>query len=372
MSMKTVRPLHLLITFALVAPVLSCGGGTTSNQRPGSRPGAVHLRGAGATFPAALYKRWFAAYEKEHPDVAVAYDVVGSGEGVRRFIGKGVKDEEKVDFGASDAAMTDEQLATIGGDALMLPAAAGAVVLVYNIPDFVGELRLSRKAYEGIFLGQITKWNDPSIATANPGTTLPDLGIAVVVRQDGSGTTYAFTNHLDAISTTWHSRRHGVSTRVSWPVNAMSAAGNEGVAGRIKLAIGAIGYVNYESARQAGLPMAVLENKSGAFVKPTTQSGTAALASAQLPENLRAFVPDPDGPDAYPIVTFTWILLRRAAVDPEKAAALATLFHWCLSDGQKSGPELGYVELPPTVAEKALSAIDSWRRTAGSGSPDRR
>jgi phosphate transport system substrate-binding protein len=232
------------------------------------------------------------------------------------------------------------------------------VALAYNLPDLAVDLKLSRKAYTGIFLGEIKNWNDPSIAKTNPGVKLPKLSIATVVRQDSSGTTYAFTKHLDAISEKWRVQ-HGPATLVNWPGNAMRAKGNEGVAARINQSIGSIGYVSYEFARQLGLKLAVLENKEGNFIKPTEQSCTAALAGAEMPENLRVFVPDPSGPDSYPIVTFSWILLYKNYPDSEKAASIRDLFKWCLLDGQKYAPKLGYVRLPANVTEKALAALNT-------------
>jgi phosphate transport system substrate-binding protein len=327
--------------------------GTAEAKAPA---GGVLLKGAGATFPSLLYQRWFAIYRGSHPNAAIAYDAVGSGEGIRRFTGTNVKPEEAVDFGASDAAMSDEQMAHVPAGVLLLPVTAGSVVLAYNLPGFQGELRLSRKAVAGIFLGEIKSWNDRSIAAANPRANLTNLTIATVVRQDGSGTTYAFTKHLDAISETWRSR-YGAATLVDWPGNAMRAKGNEGVAGLIEKSNGSIGYVSYEFARKIGLPIATLENKQGNFVRPSTQTSTAALASAELPGNLRVFVPDPAGQDSYPIVTMTWILLRKDYADPAKARAIRDLFEWCLRDGQKYAPELNYIPLPPAVTAKALPAL---------------
>ena len=204
---------------------------------------------------------------------------------------------------------------------LLLPATAGSVVLAYNLPGFDGELRLSRRAYAGIFLGEITNWNDKLIAASNPGVKLPKLTIATIVRRDGSGTTFAFTKHMDAISETWRSR-YGAATLVDWPGNAMRALGNEGVAARIQQSNGSIGYVNYEFARKLGLRVATLENKEGNFVKPSVESCTAALASARLPNNMRLFVPDPAGHGSYPIVTMTWILLHKDYGNAAKAKAI--------------------------------------------------
>lgn len=348
------------VTTLLLVTLSACSGngrGPGGQAKVEAPPGGVLVRGAGATFPALLYKSWFSTYQKEHPKVAIDYDVVGSGEGVRRFVGKEVDPDDQVDFGASDAAMTDKELAEVPDGVLMVPMTAGSLVLAYNLPGFTAELRLSRKAYEGIFLGDITKWDDPVIATANPGVKLPHLEVAVVVRSDRSGTTFAFTNHLSAMSDAWRTQ-HGASTAGSWPANVMRVPGNEGVAGRIKLAEGAIGYVNYGSAIQADLPMATLENKAGTFVKPTPESGTDTLASTELPENMRVFMPDPSGVDAYPIVTFSWILLHRNYADRAKAEALGALLRWCLLDGQRFGPDLGYVPLPPAVVSKALVAVD--------------
>ena len=346
-----------------VAVVLAASlvmGGCSSSDRgtveAKAPAGGVLLKGAGATFPSLLYQRWFTTYEASHPTAAIAYDAVGSGEGIRRFSGTNVKPEETVDFGASDAAMSDEQMAHVRAGVLLLPVTAGSVVLAYNLPGFEGELRLSRKAYAGIFLGEIKSWNDRVIAAANPKAKLPKLTIATVVRQDGSGTTYAFTKHLDAISEKWRGR-YGAATLVNWPGNAMRAKGNEGVAGLINHSDGSIGYVSYEFARKIGLRIATLENKDGAFVRPSAQTATAALASAQLPDNLRVFVPDPSGRDSYPIVTLTWILLRKDYADAGKARAIRDLFEWCLRDGQKYAPELNYIPLPPEVVARALPAL---------------
>ena len=319
--------------------------------------GALVLKGAGATFPSLLYKRWFTAYHDSHPDVFIKYAAVGSGEGIHRFIGKNVDSADQIAFGASDAAMTDAQIVQAGNDVIMVPATAGCVVLAYNLPGFRGELKLSRKAYAGIFLGQITRWNDPAIAAANPGVKLPDLSIVTAVRQDGSGTTYAFTNNLGAISDDWRGR-FGAATLVNWPGNAMRAKGNEGVAGLIEKSAGSIGYVGYEFARRIGLDYATLENKDGQYVKASEQTCSAALANAQMPDNLRLFVADPSGADSYPIATFSWILLRKS-YDAKTTDAVKGLLQWSLQDGQHYASELGYVPLPKSVAEKALAAVNS-------------
>jgi phosphate transport system substrate-binding protein len=349
----------------LVAFLAVLGGCSRSELEAQAQlpPGTVLLTGAGATFPSVLYNRWFALYHHNHPGIIIKYAAVGSGEGIRRFIGKAIAEEERVDFGASDAAMSDAEIARADNNALMIPVTAGCVVLAYNLPGFPGELKLSRRAYAGIFLGEIKQWNDPLIAQSNPGVKLPNLTIASAVRLDSSGTTFAFTKNLDAISEKW--RNHfGPATLIDWPGNAMRARGNEGVAGLIGKSEGAIGYVGYEFARKLGLNTAALENKDGKFVTPSDESCRAALASAELPENLRAFVPDPKGMDSYPIVTFSWILLREKYKDAETANALRELFQWCLQDGQRYSPELGYIRVPASVAEKAAAALNRIRAGA--------
>jgi len=320
--------------------------------------GSTVLKGAGATFPSLLYKRWFSAYHSLHADTYVHYAAVGSGEGIQRFIGKNIPEDEQVDFGASDAAMSDSQIAQASNNVLMVPATAGCVVLAYNLPGFNGELKLSRQAYADIFLGEITNWDDPRIAKSNPGVKLPNLTIVTVVRLDGSGTTYAFTRNLDAVSERWRGQ-FGPATLINWPGNAMRAKGNEGVAGLIENSVGSIGYVGFEFARRIGLSMATLENRDGNYVKASADTCAAGLATAGMPDNLRIFAPDPHGAESYPIVTFSWILLRKSYSNPQTADALRKLFQWSLQDGQHFAPELGYVPLPPSVAEKALAAVNS-------------
>jgi len=319
---------------------------------------ATHLRGAGATFPSLLYRRWFSAYHGINQGTYVTYEAVGSSEGIRRFIGKSIPVEQSVDFAASDAAMSDAEIARADNNVLMIPATAGCVVLAYNLPGYTGELRLSRRTYTAIFEGDIKDWSDPQIARDNPGVKFPHLTITTVVRQDGSGTTFAFTRNLDTISDKWRAR-YGPATLVDWPGNAMRATGNQGVAGLIEESNGSIGYVGYEFARRIGLNFASLENKDAKYVKPSEQSCAKALATAVVPENLRMFVPDPPGPDSYPLVTFSWILLHKSYRDASTADEVRKVLQWSLQDGQRYASELGYVALPSEVATKALAAIDT-------------
>jgi phosphate transport system substrate-binding protein len=355
---KFKRLLLALTALGLLGSLLACSRQGSANPKPPVPPNGVLLQGAGATFPSPLYKQWFSTYQQTHPQTVITYDSVGSGEGIRRFIGRNVSDEDKVDFGASDAALQDNEISQVPDGVVMLPVTAGGVALAYNLPDVPQNLKLSRRAYVAIFLGEINNWNDPLIAAANPGVKLPKLTIVTVVRRDASGTTFAFTKHLDAISEKWRSQ-YGPSTLIDWPGNAMRAKGNEGVAGLLSHSIGGVGYVGYEFAHRYGLRTALLENKAGKFVKPDAESLLAALASAEMPENLRVYVPDPASPDAYPIATFTWILLRRNYGDPAKAPALRDLFAWTLGDGQRSASDLGYIPLPPEVVEKAQGALQS-------------
>jgi phosphate transport system substrate-binding protein len=356
--MKLRRLLPALAALALLANLLACSAHAPAKPKPQVPPGGVLLQGAGATFPSLLYSQWFAAYQQAHPQTVITYDSVGSGEGIRRFLGRDVKDEEKVDFGASDAALQDNEIAQAPDGVVMVPMTAGGVALAYNLPGVTSDLRLSRQAYTGIFLGEIKNWNDPLITASNPGVTLPRLTIVTVVRQDASGTTFAFTKHLDAISEKWRNQ-FGPGTLVDWPGNAMRGKGNEGVAGLLQQSVGGLAYVGSEFAQRYKLRVALLENKEGMFVKPGEESIRAALASAQMPEDLRVYVPDPPGPAAYPIATFTWILLRRNYADPGKARALRDLFAWSLGDGQRYASNLGYIPLPPEVVAKAQAALET-------------
>jgi phosphate transport system substrate-binding protein len=340
----------LLLAVALCCTGIACKEQSTTRELP---PGVIQLRGAGATFPEPLYKKWLEVYQQRHADVALSYDAIGSGDGVKQFIA------DAVDFGASDAAMQDGEIAQVERGVQLVPVVAGSIVLAYNLPGLGGDLQLKRDVYVDIFLGNITRWDDPRIRETNPGLNLPGADIALVTRQDSSGTTFAFTNHLSAVSDAWRDRGPGVGGVIDWPGSAMSARGNEGVAGRIKQSEGAIGYVEYGTARRAGLTLAWLENKAGRFIQPHGGSGLATLLHTDLPENLRVFFPDPDGADSYPIVTYSWLLLYKKYADPQKAAALKRYVKWCLTEGQAFNESLGYVRLAPHVIARAMQAVDS-------------
>jgi phosphate transport system substrate-binding protein len=314
-------------------------------------PGKVTLQGSGATFPAPLYQRWFAEYTKAHPEVQVNYQPIGSGAGIKQFT------DGLTNFGASDAAMTDEQIAAVKDGVLLLPMTAGSIVLSYNVPGAPAEVKLSREAYVAIFLGKITNWNDPAIAKANGDAKLPDQKITVVSRSDGSGTTFVFTTHLSAVSEEWK-KGPGAGTSVSWPVG-VAGKGNPGVAALIKQTPGAIGYVEYAYAQQTKMPMATLENKAAKYVKGSDiESAAKTLENVKLPENLRAWIPDPDGADAYPIVTYTWLLCRKKYEDPAMAKTLKAIVDFGLTQGQSYSKELGYIPLPKSIVTTVQKAAD--------------
>ncbi len=310
---------------------------------------AQQLSGAGASFPAPLYQRWAVDYNKANPAVQVNYQSLGSGAGVKQFT------QGTVDFGASDAALTDQEIAKIAKGVVMLPATAGSIAIAYNLPG-ITDLKLSREAYAGIFLGKVARWNDPLIAKDNPDLKLPNLPISVAYRSDGSGTTFVFTKHLAAISEAFN-KEIGSDKTVPWPVG-VGGKGNEGVTALVKQSPGAVGYVEYGYAVNNGLSMASLQNKSGAFVKPTDASGAATLAHVKFPENLRVWPEDPAGPDDYPIATFTWILLYKS-YPPAKLAALKGFINYGLTDGQKISTDLGYIPLPAEVVAKCKTALET-------------
>jgi len=323
----------------------------------GSAPAQTSLRltGSGATFPFPIYSAWFKQFSAKSKGVTVDYQGKGSGAGIQDFINR------TVDFAASDAAMSDEDMAKVRGGVQLLPMTAGEIVIGYNLPGNPKELKLPREVYAGIFLGKITKWSDAKLKAANPGISFPDQDITVVRRADSSGTTFVFTTHLSAISEEWK-KTHGAGTTVSWPKSDKFVASpkNDGVTATIKQTPGSIGYIEYAFAKFAKVEMALVQNRAGQFVAPGGDGGPAALASVQLPSNLRAWISDPDGPKSYPIATYTWMLFYKENKDPAKAAALRQLVDFCLTDGQKLSHQMGYIPLPENVVgvvRKAASSI---------------
>lgn len=318
----------------------------SSAQIAGGKP--VSLSGAGATFPAALYQRWFSDFNKKNSNVQISYQSIGSGAGIKQFTAG------TVDFGASDVAMKEEEIAKVAKGVVLIPVAAGSIVFAYNLPD-VKELKLSREVYVNILLNKITKWNDPAITKLNEGVKLPDQAISVIYRSDGSGTTGVFTKHLSTVSAEWKSGP-GQGTAIQWPTGT-GAKGNEGVAAQIQQTVGSIGYIEYGYATQNKISFATIENKAGKYIKADPESGSKSLASIDLPPSLIAFEPDPKGDGAYPIVSFTWLLLYKKYDDPTKSESLKAMLEWALTDGQKNSAELGYIPIPDEVAAKIKPAI---------------
>jgi phosphate transport system substrate-binding protein len=311
---------------------------------------SVTLQGTGATFPAPLYQKWFAEYNQLHPEVQVNYQALGSGAGVKQF------QQGLVNFGASDAAMTDDEMKAVKDGVVLLPMTAGSIVLSYNVPGAPNPLKLSRDAYVGIFLGKIKSWDDPIISKANGGAKLPATKITVVTRSDGSGTTFVFTTHLSAISPEWKAGP-GAGKSVNFPVG-VAGKGNPGVTALIKQTPGAIGYVEYGYAMQTHMPMAELENHAGNYVKADLTTGENSLASVTLPPDLRAWIPDPQGANDYPIVTYTWLLCYKKYQDPKVAQTMKSLVDYGLDQGQKDSAQLGYIPLPASVIDKVKKAAD--------------
>jgi len=312
--------------------------------------GQTTLNGAGATFPNPIYSKWFSEYHKLHPDVEINYQSIGSGGGIRQVI------TGTVDFGASDMPMTDKQLQEAKRKILNIPTVLGADVPAYNIPGVTGELKFTPDALAGIFLGKISKWNDKAIASVNPGVNLPNQDIIVVHRSDGSGTTFIFTDYLSKVSSEWKSQV-GADTSVKWPVG-LGGKGNEGVAGSIRQLSGAIGYVELIYAVQNKIAYGSVRNSAGVFVKATLESVTAAAASApKMPDDFRVSITNAPGKDAYPISSFTWLLIPTPSKDPAKGKILADFLNWMVTDGQKMTAPLSYAPLPENVAAKVKEAI---------------
>ena len=312
--------------------------------------GQTTLNGAGATFPYPMYSKWFSDYNKLHPDVQINYQSIGSGGGIRQVL------SGTVDFGASDGPMTDEQLAQAKVKILHIPTVLGAVVPAYNVPGIGGEIKFTPEALAGIFLGKVQKWNDPAITQANPGVKFPDKPIIVVHRSDGSGTTFIFTDYLSKVSKEWESTV-GKGASPKWPVG-LGGKGNEGVAGQIRQLEGSIGYVELIYAVENKITYGSVKNAAGNFVKASLDGVTEAAASVKtMPSDFRVSITDPPGKTAYPISSFTWLLIPVQAQDPKKGKIIADFLVWMLNDGQKMTSQLSYAPLPASVVEKVKAAI---------------
>jgi phosphate transport system substrate-binding protein len=338
------RKIVLLFVCALLAtPVI---GQTTS------------LNGAGATFPNPMYSKWFAEYDKSHPGVEINYQPIGSGGGIRQVTAG------TVDFGASDMPMTDDQLkeaqSKLNTSILNIPTVLGADVPAYNIPGVTGEIKFTPEALAGIFLGKISKWNDKAITSANPGINFPDKDIIVVHRSDGSGTTFIWTDYLSKVSPEWKAQV-GANTSVKWPVG-LGGKGNDGVAGMIRQMSGSIGYVELIYAIQNNIPYGTVRNSAGIDVKASFQSITAAAATApKMPADFRVSITNSPGKDAYPISSFTWLLIPAQSKDPAKGKILKDFLNWMVTDGQTMTSALSYAPLPSNVVAKVQEAIKQVR-----------
>ena len=308
----------------------------------------TRLNGAGATFPYPIYSKWFSEYNKQHPDVQINYQSIGSGGGIRQVTAG------TVDFGASDGPMTDDQLSQVKGKLYHIPTVLGAVVPAYNVPG-VKDLKFSGDTLAKIFLGQITTWNDKAIAKDNPGTNLPNTAVVVIHRSDGSGTTYCFTDYLTKISQEW-AQGPGKSTSVKWPTG-IGAKGNEGVAGMVRQMEGAIGYVELIYAEQNHIAYGSMKNAAGSFIKASLDSVTAAAASAKMPPDYRVSITNAPGKDAYPISTFTWLLIPNKNSDPTKQKTIVDFLNWMVNSGQGMTKDLTYAPLPDAVATKVKATI---------------
>jgi phosphate transport system substrate-binding protein len=314
--------------------------------------GTILLNAAGATFPYPIYSKWFDVYHNAHPNVQINYQSIGSGGGIRQLLAG------TVDFGASDGPMSDDQLSQAKFKILHFPTVLGAVVPTYNIAGVSGELNFTQKALAGIYLGTITKWNDPEIAKANSGVNLPNTDIVVIHRSDGSGTTYIWTDFLGKVSEEWKKKVGNAATSVNWPVG-LGGKGNEGVTGLVKQTPNAIGYIELIYAIQNNIPYGKVQNAAGNFVKADLAGVTAAAAAdaKNIPADFRVSITNPAGPKVYPIASFTWLLIPAQIQDSAKREAIKDFLKWMLTEGQKYNEGLSYAQLPKEVIGRETQAI---------------
>jgi phosphate transport system substrate-binding protein len=316
---------------------------------------ALRVTGAGATFPYPIYSKWFDEYHKLHPDIEINYQSIGSGGGIRQVT------DGTVDFGATDGPMNDDQIKAFqdkhGFGILHFPTVIGAVVPSYNLAGVKGGLKFTPDALAGIFLGKITKWNDPALVKINPDADLPDASIVVAHRADGSGTTYVWTDYLSKVSDEW-AKNVGKGTAVKWPAG-LGGKGNEGVAAIIKNTPNSIGYIELIYALQGGMPFGEVQNKAGNFIKADLASASVAAAGVEMPDDFRVSITNSAAPDAYPISSFTWLLIPQKISDPAKKTAITDLLGWILTDGQGMTSKLSYASLPKSVADREIKAMSS-------------
>jgi phosphate transport system substrate-binding protein len=337
---------------APAATAAPAAGGAAMGEAPKPPSETVQLNGAGATFPFVIYSKWFDAFNKLYPNIQINYQSIGSGGGIKQFT------EKTVDFGASDAPMKDDQITAAGGaeNVFHIPTVLGAVVPTYNL-EGSSKLQFTGTVLADIFLGKITKWNDPAIAKDNSGVQLPDADIVVVHRSDGSGTSFVWTDYLSKVSPDWKDTV-GASTSVNWPVG-VGGKGNEGVAGLVKQTPNAIGYVELAYAIQNQLGYASVQNKAGKFIEPSLESTTAAAAgtAGSLPDDFRVSITDCDCPDGYPIASYTYILVNPNQTDATKAQTIVSFLWWGTHDGEQFATTLNYAPLPPEVVTKVEAKL---------------
>jgi phosphate transport system substrate-binding protein len=340
-----------LSTLAAVACTLIVGAGVAQSLQAQS----LQINGAGATFPNPIYSKWFDEYNKKNPNVRINYQPIGSGGGIRQVTA------QTVFFGATDGPMTEEQILAAPGRILHLPTVLGADVPVYNLPGVSGEIKFTGAVLADIYLGKITKWNDPAIAKLNSGLKLPATDITVVHRAEASGTTYIFVDFLAKSSPEWK-KKVGVATQVNWPTG-VAGKGNEGVSGLVQQVPGSIGYVELIYALQNKIAYGSVQNLAGEFVRASVQSVTAAAAGAvaKMPADFRVSITNAEGKGVYPISSFTWLLLYENPKDKAQSKAMVEFVKWALSDGQKFAPDLGYAPLPAEVVKMELAALAKIR-----------
>jgi phosphate transport system substrate-binding protein len=336
--MRILKVLSLLAVLLMVATFATAAG-------------QVLLNAAGATFPYPIYSKWFDLYHTSHSNVQINYQSIGSGGGIRQLLDK------TVDFGASDGPMNDEQIKQASVPIMHFPTVLGAAIPSYNVPGVQGDLNFTPEALSGIFLGKVTKWNDPAIASANPGMKLPGDDIVVVHRSDGSGTSYIWTDYLSKVSPEWQSKV-GKGTSVNWPVG-LGGKGNEGVSALVQQTPGALGYIELIYAIQNKLPYGKVKNSSGVFVKADLASVSAAAAATAkfIPDDFRVSITNPEGKAAYPIASFTWLLIPSKFSDAAKRDVVKDFLKWALTDGQQYAEALSYAKLPKEVVAKEMKAI---------------
>jgi len=353
--------MKLVLTASALAMIAGCSGGSAppaTERDGGAAPGGgggIQINGAGATFPNPIYSKWFSEYNKLHPNVRINYQSLGSGAGIRQLTSR------TVFFGASDQPMKDDQLQAAPGRILHFPTVLGAVVPIYNLPEVSQQLKFTGPLIADIVLGKVKKWNDPAIAKLNPGVKLPATDLTLVHRSEGSGTTFIFADYLGKVSDEFK-KTVGVDASLKWPVG-VGGKGNEGVSGLVQQTPGSVGYVELVYALQNKITVGSVQNSAGTFVVPSVASVTAAAAgaAANMPADFRVSITNAPGADAYPIASFTWVLLYEDPQDKAQAAMMKEFMRWALTDGQKMAPELGYASLPPQVVDMEMKALEQLK-----------